>query len=132
MSFCANKTRKTSFSLVKRAQYSKSHTQFNESLRINVNGKLSKFKDSVIEDFDALKLSFLAEDDSFKKRHLISCDNDVLAKISERLIKQLQEDITFLRKQLRNKDEAIHSLLQQLAKRDNVVVEYNSVSSHET
>ena len=76
-------------------------------------------------------MSFLAEVDSFKKRYLISCGNDVLAENSERLIKQLQEYITFLRQQLNNKDEVIHSLLQQLAKRDNVVVECNNVSSHE-
>ena len=57
----------------KRAQYSKSHKEFNESLRLNVNEELSKFKDSVIEEFVALKSSFLAEVDSFKKRHLISC-----------------------------------------------------------
>ena len=45
---------------------------------------------------------------SFKKRHLISCGNDVLAEdVYERLIKQLQEDITFLREQLKNKDEVI-------------------------
>ena len=55
----------------------------------------------VIEEFDALKLSFLVEVDSFKKRHLIFCDNDVLAGNSERLVKQLQEDITFLREQLK-------------------------------
>ena len=93
---------------------------------------MSKFKVSVIEEFDALKSSLLAEADSFKKRHLISCGNDVLAENSERLIKQLQEDITFLREQLKNKDQVIHSLLQQLAKRDNVVVECNNASSHET
>ena len=119
-------------SLPKGAQYSKSHKEFNESLRINVNEELSKFKVSVIEEFDALKSSFLAEVDSFKKRHLISCGNEVLAVNSERLLKQLQEDITFLRGQLKNKDEVIHSLLQQLAKRENVVVECNNVSSHET
>ena len=80
----------------------------------------------VIEEFDALKLSFLVEVDSFKKRLLIFCDNDVLAENSERLMKQLQEDITFLREQLKNKDEVIHSLLQHLAKRDNIVVEYSN------
>ena len=112
------------------AQYSKNRKQFNESLRINVNEELSKFKDSVIEEFDALKSSFLAEVDSFKKRHLISCNNDVLVENSERLIKQLQDDITFLREQLKNKDEVIHSLLPQLAKCDNIVVEFNNVSSH--
>ena len=100
-------------SLPKGAQYSKSHKEFNESLRLNVNEELSKFKVSVIEEFDALKSSFLAEVDSFKKSHLISCGDDVLAVNSERLIKQLQEDITFLREQLKNKDEVIHSLLQQ-------------------
>ena len=68
----------------------------------------------------------------FKKRHLISCGNDVLAENSERLIKQLQENITFLREQIKNKGEIIHSLLQQVAKRDNVAVERNNVSSHET
>ena len=35
----------TCLSLLKGAQYSKSHNQFNESLRINVNEELSKFKD---------------------------------------------------------------------------------------
>ena len=93
---------RTCLSLPKEAQYSKSHKQFDESLRINVNEELSKFKGSVIEEFDALKSSFLAEVHSFKKRHLISCGNDVLAEnVSERLIKQLQEDITFLREQLK-------------------------------
>ena len=119
-------------SLPKGDQYSKSHKEFNESLRLNVNEELSKFKVSVIDEFDALKSYFLAEVDSFKKRHLIYCGNDVLAVNSERLIKQLQEDITFLREQLKNKDEVIDSLLQQLAQRDNAVVECNNVSSHET
>ena len=123
---------RTYLSLPKGAQYSKSHKEFNESLRLNVNEEVSKFKVSVIEEFDARKSSILAEVDSFEKRHLISCGNDVLAENSERLIKQLKEDITFLREQLKNKDEVIHSLLQQLAKRDNVVVECNNASSHET
>ena len=92
---------------------------------------MSKFKVSVIEEFDALKSSFLAEVDSFKKRHLISCGNDVLTMNSERLLKQLQEDITFLGEQLKNK-EVIHSLLQQLAQSENVDVECNNVSSQET
>ena len=77
-------------------------------------------------------MSFLAKVGPLKKSYLISCGKDVLAENSERLIKQLQEDITFLRKQLKNKGEVIYSLLQQLAKRDNVVVECNNVSSHET
>ena len=103
--------KRTCLSLPEGAQYSKSHKQFNESLRINVNEELSKFKYSVIEEFDALKSSFLAQVDSFKKRHLISCRNDVFAENSERLLKQLQEDITLLEEQLQNKDEVSHPLL---------------------
>ena len=49
---------------IKSIQYSKSHKEFNESLRINLNEELSKFKNSVIEEFDALKLTFLTEVDS--------------------------------------------------------------------
>ena len=82
---------------------------------INANEELSKFKDSVIEEFEALKSSFLAEVDSFKKRHLNPCGYEVLVENSERLIKQLQEDITFLREQLKNKDDVIHSLLQPVS-----------------
>ena len=66
---------RSSLSLLKGAQFSKSRTQGNESFRINVNEELSKFKDSLIEELDALKSSFLAEVDFFKKRHLISCGN---------------------------------------------------------
>ena len=46
-------------------------------------------------------------------------------------MKQLQKDITFLREQLKDKDEIFHSS-QQLARRDNIVVKFNQVSSHET
>ena len=45
---------------------------------------------------------------------------------------KLEEDITFLREQLKNKNQVIQPLLQQLAKRDNVDVECNNVSSNET
>ena len=83
----------------------------------------------MIQRYDALKLSFSAEVNFFKK---IDCGNDVIFANSERLIKQLQEDMTFLREQLKNKDKVTNSLLQQLAKRDNIVVECNHVSCHET
>ena len=123
---------RTFLSLPKGAQYSKSYEECSESLRINANEELSKFPNSAIEDFDALKSLFLTEVNSFKKRHLNSCGNDVLVENSERSVKQLQDDITFLREQLKDKDEVIYSLLQQLAKRDNNIVKCNHVSHHET
>ena len=76
---------------------SKCYGQYDESLRVIANEELWKFKDSVIEEFDALKYLFLSAVDSFKERHLNSCGNDILIENSEHLIKPLQEDITFLR-----------------------------------
>ena len=40
---------------------------------------------------------------------------------SERLIKQLQDEITFFRQELRNKDNTIKCVLDQLSKRDGTV-----------
>ena len=74
----------------------------------------------------------MAEVDYFKKSHSNFCDNDVLFEKSERFPKQLQENIIVLRVKLRNKDEVIHSFLQQWAKHDNIFIECNHVSSHET
>ena len=81
----------------------------NESLRININDKMSKFKDVIEEP----KITIFGRSWFHKKWYLISSGNDVLAENSEHLIKQLQENITFLREQLKNKDEVIRSLLQQ-------------------
>ena len=94
----------------------------NDTLAISENEELIKFKNSIIEEFDALKSSFFAEVNSFKNKHLNSCLNDVSINNSESLIKQLQDNINFLRWQLKNKAEVINSLLQQLSKRDDIVV----------
>ena len=64
-----------------------------ESLRININEELYKFKDSVIEELNALKPSFLV--DSFKKRYLVSCCNNVLVENSERLINYYKRALLF-------------------------------------
>ena len=73
-------------SLPKGAHYSKSYEHCNESLRINANEELQKFKDFVIEKFDALRSSFLAEVDSFKNRHLNFSGNDVLVENPEQFL----------------------------------------------
>ena len=54
----------------------------------------------------------MAEVSSFKERLLNSCGHDVLVENSERLIKQLQKGIRFLREQWKNKSEVINFLLQ--------------------
>ena len=63
--------------------------------------KLIKFKNSIVEEFDALKSLFLSEVNSFKNKHLNSYHNDTSINNSECLIKQLQDNINFIREQLK-------------------------------
>ena len=98
----------------------------NDTLAINENEELIRFRNSIIEEFDVLKSSFFAEVNSFTNKHLLnSYPNDVSINNSERSKKQLQDNINFLREQLKNKDEIIKSLLQQISKRDDIVVQSN-------
>ena len=50
---------RTCLSLPKLGQYSHSSKSSNETMAINANKELIKFKDSIIEEFDAIKSSFL-------------------------------------------------------------------------
>ena len=72
----------------------------------------------VLEDYIALVSLelFFAEGNWFKKKYLDSYANNVSANNSERLISQLQDNSNFLREQLKNKDEIINLLQQQLWK----------------
>ena len=77
---------RTCLSLPKGTQYLNIYKQYNESLRINANEELQKFKDFVIEKFDVLRASCLAEVDSFKNRHLNFSGNDVLVENPEQFL----------------------------------------------
>ena len=87
-------------------------------MTLSENEELFKFKNSIIDEFDALKSSFFAEVNSLKNKYLNSFSDDVSINNAERLIKQLQDNIDFLRQQLKNKDEMINLLPQQLSKPD--------------
>ena len=87
-------------------------------MTLSENEELFKFKNSITDEFDALKSSFFAEVNSLKNKYLNSFSNDVSINNAERLIKQLQDNIDFLRQQLKNKDEMINLLPQQLSKPD--------------
>ena len=112
---------RTCLLLTKLGQCSNSNESSNESLAINANEEL---KNSILESFDALKLSFFAEVNSYA--------NEVFINNSERLIRQSQDNINSLREQLKNKDKIINSLQKQLSKRDNRVVLCNHSSTRET
>ena len=72
----------------------------------------------MIEDFDKLKNAFFAEVKSFKDKVLDSFENVVGSPtdVSKTFTAHILEEVHFLRKQLKSKDEMINSLLNQLAK----------------
>ena len=78
----------------------------------------SYFKEDLIEDFDKLKNAFFAEVKSFKDKVLDSFENVVgsPSDVSKTFTAHILEEVYFLRKQLKSKDEIINSLLNQLAK----------------
>ena len=69
----------------------------NYTSTLSENEELIKFKNSLINEFDALKSSIFAEVNSFKNKYLNSYSKDVSINNSERLIKQSQNNINFLR-----------------------------------
>ena len=79
----------------------------------------------ILEEFRDMKSPFLTEVKNFKNEFLQSCvkhspseqvNANSTNEISERFINQLEEQISFLREQLRNKDNIISSLINQLSK----------------
>ena len=105
---------RTCLSLPKSNQDSNSKNSIDETLvsndtfALSKNEELIKCKISITDEFDELKSSFFAEVNSFKNKYLNSYSNDVSINGSERLIKQLQDNINFLRQELKNKDEMIN------------------------
>ena len=80
-------------------------------------------------EFRNMKSSFLTEAKSFKNEFLQSCvkhspreqvRENSTNEISERFINQLEEQISFLREQFRNKDKIINSLINELSKNSEV------------
>ena len=84
------------------------------------------FKSGIVYDFDRLKQTFLSEVDSFKEELLKSNIVDRPQDMSERLVKQLQDHTEFLREELRNKNNMINYLLEQLSKRDDTIFSYKN------
>ena len=75
-----------------------------------------------IKDFESSKVSFFSEIKSFKME-MLQKNSNVSESIvsSERLIKQLQDEIIFLRQELRNINNTIKWVLDQLSSRDGTV-----------
>ena len=79
-----------------------------------------------MDDFDGIKQAFFSEVNRFKKELLESNAVDRPQVISERLVKQLQDHTEFLREELRNKNNMINCLLEQLSKRGDTIFTYKN------
>ena len=84
----------------------------------NLQGNFNNFKEDLIEDFDKLKNAFFADVKSFKDKVLDSFENvaDSPTDGSKIFTAHILEEVYFLWKLLKSKDEMINSLLNQLAK----------------
>ena len=114
-------------SLLKENQKLKENDEKQEKpVLIEDNGNLRL---QILEKFRSMKSSFLTEVKSFKNEFLQSCfehspgeqvRENSMNEISERFLKHLEEQISFLREQLRNKGKIINSLIKQLSKKSEV------------
>ena len=93
---------------------------------INFAKKFNLFKSSIVDHFDRLKQVFFSELNRFKEELLESNIVDRPQDTSERLVKQLQDHTEFLREELRNKNNMINCLLEQLLRRDDTIFSYKN------
>ena len=93
---------------------------------VNFVKKFNLFKSGIADDFDRLKQAFFSEVKRLKEELLELNVVDRPQDISERLVKQLQDHIEFLREELRNKNNMSNCLLEQLSKRDDTIFSYKN------
>ena len=83
----------------------------------------------IVEEFNQMKSSFLTEVKSFENKFLQCVKHspgeqvheNLTSEILERFINHLDEQVSFLRKRLINKDKIINSLIKKLSKNSEVI-----------
>ena len=83
----------------------------------------------ILEEFRNMEKSFLAEVKASKTsfyNHVLNSPSEQVhgnstSEISERFVNHLEEQISFLREQIRNKDKIINSSISQLSKQSEVI-----------
>ena len=111
---------KTCLSIPKEDQIKNIHTTDKDNLKEDFNN----FKNLMINEFESMKYSFFKEVNSFKKQLLETSEIDLtqiesqtdninISSILERLIAQLQDQVSTLKNQLDRKDKVIDTLLEK-------------------
>ena len=115
---------KTCLSIPKEDHINNIHMTDKDKLKEDFNN----FKNLMINEFESMKYSLFKEVNSFKKQLLetfevdptrkqAQADNINISSILERLIVQLQDQVSILKNQLDRKDEVINTLLEKLEKK---------------
>ena len=115
---------KTCQSISNEDQMKNIHTADKDNLKEDFNN----FKYLMINEFESMKYSFFKEVNSFKKQLLETSeidptriqsqtDNINISSILERLIVQLQDQVSTLKSQLDKKNKVINTLLEKLEKK---------------
>ena len=125
---------KTCLSIPKEDQIKNIHTTDKDNLKEDFNN----FKNLMINEFESMKYSFFKEVNSFKKQLLETSeidptriqsqtDNINITSILERLIVQLQDQVSTLKNQLDRKDKVIGTLLEKLEKKHHEEISLSQV-----
>ena len=116
--------KKTCQSIPKECQTKNIHTTDKDPLKED----FINFKNLMINEFESMKYSFYKEVNSFKKqlweksefdptRTQSQTDNICISSVLERLINQLQDQVSTLKYQLDRKDKVINTLLKKTEKK---------------
>ena len=106
-------------------------TEINNTKKDHFKSDFDNLKNTLLTEFENLKSSFFQEVRSFKNQlleeqegnffRLRSSHDDNMPLILERLITQLQDQVSTLKNQVNVKDKLIDSLLEKLEKKENNV-----------
>ena len=88
----------------------------------NVENCFKNLKSVITDEFESLKKSFLKEVIIFKNELLQSSIAKTPENHSERLIGHLESQILFLQKELKEKDQLVNSLLDQISKCNDIII----------
>ena len=83
---------------------------------LNVENCFTNLKSVITDEFESLKKSFLQEVITFKNELLQTSLAKTPENHSERLIGHLESQILFLQRELKEKDQLVNSLLDQISK----------------
>ena len=97
--------------------------------RFNVENCFKNVKSVITDEFESLKKSFLKEVIIFKNELLQSSIAKTPENHSERLIGHLESQILFLQRELKEKNQLVNSLLDQISKCNDIITSNQELSN---